>query len=201
MWASWASYLSGARDVLGLDLPEHRAFAHYERAAMHSGFRVMHEEFCIVSDFPTVLKVDAENRPHCENGPSHQWADGWSIYHWHGVKVPAEWVEDKASLSAKTALTWENIEQRRAACEIVGWARILKELKAKVIDADGDPEIGTLLEVDLPGSGKERFIRVVCGTGREFALPVPPTTKTAIEGNMWTYGLSADMKFVPEVRT
>ena len=98
----------------------------------------MHEEFCLVSDFPELIKTDAESRPHCENGPSHRWRDGWSLYHWHGVKIPAEWVEDKASLTAGVALTWANIEQRRAACEILGWEKILQELNARTIDKDED---------------------------------------------------------------
>jgi hypothetical protein len=161
----------------------------------------MHEEFCIVSDFPEVIKKDEQNRPHCENGPSHRWRDGWSLYHWHGVRIPAEWIENKAGLTAKIALTWENIEQRRAACEIVGWAKIMRELDAKVIDADGDPEIGTLLEVDLPGFGKQRFLKVLCGTGREFALPVPPEMQTAIQASAWTYGIDEFHAYKPEVRT
>ncbi len=159
----------------------------------------MHEEFCLVSDFPVVLKKDEQNRPHCEDGPSHLWRDGWALYHWHGVRIPAEWIERKSELSAKTALTWENIEQRRAACEIVGWARILKELKAKVIDVDA-PQIGTLVEVNLPGSGKEKFLRVMCATQREFAIPVPKEMKTALQANAWTFGLDAT-QFHPEVRT
>lgn len=182
MWGAWCSYISASRDVLGLDLPEYKKYASYEQCAIEGGFRMMHKDFCIVSDRPEILKVDKQNRPHCKNGPSHRWRDGWSIYHWHGVKIPAEWIENKSSLTAKTALTWENIEQRLAACEIVGWAKILKELDAKVIDKDDDPEIGTLLEVDLPDSGKERFIHVICGTGREFALPVPKDCgNTALE--------------------
>ena len=202
MWAGWVSALCAYRDVIGLDLPEHTAFKHYETASREGGFRVMHEEFCIVSDFPEVIKKDDQNRPHCETGPSHRWRDGWSLYHWHGVKIPAEWIEDRANLTAKTALTWPNIEQRRAACEIIGWAKILKELDAKVIDRDGDPEIGTLLEVDLPDSGKERFIYVKCGTGREFAIPVPNDCgDTALAANMWTFGLDANAAFIPEVRT
>ena len=83
---------------------------------------------------------------------------------------------------------------------MVKWVNILKELDAKVIDEDGDPEIGTLLEADIPDSGKERFLQVRCGTGRDFVLPVPKTMRTAIEANAWTYGL--DVKdFQPEVRT
>jgi hypothetical protein len=114
--------------------------------------------------------------------------------------VPSEWITEKSFLTPAIALGQKNVELRRAACEIIGWPRILSELKAITIDDDGDPEIGTLVEVDLPESGKERFLRVRCGTGREFAIPVPPTTKTAIEGNAWTFGLSAK-DFQLEVRT
>ena len=118
----------------------------------------MHEDFCMVSDFPEVLMVDDQNRPHCENGPSHKWRDGWSIYHWHGVKVPSEWIEDKKTLTGAIALAVENTEQRRAACEIVGWDNVLKQLKAKVINKHENPEIGELLEVNIPDSGKERLL-------------------------------------------
>mgnify|MGYP003325217686 CR=1 FL=1 len=200
MWASWQAYSGAFRDVIGLRLPEHAAYASWEQAAIHGGFRVMHDEFSMVCDFPAVLKQDAEHRPHCENGPSHRWRDGWALYHWHGVRVPDEWITDRASLTAKTALTWPNIEQRRAACEIVGWANILRELKAKVIDRDADPEIGELVEVVIEGN-RERFIKVLCGTKREFALPVPPQTKTALEGNAWTYGVDPDLIKRIEVRT
>lgn len=164
----------------------------------------MHEDFCIVSDFPEFIKIDAENRPHCENGPSHRWRDGWALYHWHGVSIPAEWIENKAALTAQTALTWPNIEQRRVACEILGWSAILSALNAKTIDLDGDPEIGELVEVDIPEIGRERFLRVLCGTGRQFALPVPPDMKTALQANAWTFGYdnAGFAEFVkPEIRT
>ena len=201
MWAPYASYLAAARDVLGLRLEAHEKYAAWEEAAIHGGFRVLHPEFCIVSDFPEVLKVDAENRPHCETGPSHRWRDGWSLYHWHGVKIPGEWIEDKASLTAAKALTWENVEQRRAACEILGWNAVLEELGAMTIDRDEDPEIGELVEVSIPDIGRERFLRVTCGTGRQFALPVPPTMKTALEANAWTYDFDGDVLRKLEVRT
>ena len=202
-WAGYESYLSAMRDIIGLRLPEHEKYAAWERCAIAAPFRVLHEEFCIVSDFPEILKVDDENRPHCETGPSHRWRDGWSLYHWHGVSIPAEWIEDKKSLTAKTALTWPNIEQRRAACEIIGWDRILSEseLKARVIDEDDDPQVGTLVEVSLPDAGRERFLRVVCGTGRRFTLPVPKTVKSAVEAQAWTWGLDTSEFKKPEIRT
>mgnify|MGYP000057583559 CR=1 FL=1 len=200
MGSAWICYLSASREVLGLDLPAYEKFKAYEDVAKTCGYNVQHTEFCMVSDRPEILKLDAENRPHCENGPSHRWRDGWSLYYWHGVSVPVEWIEDKPSLTADIALSQDNVELRRAACEIIGWARILKDLQARTIDVDDDAEIGTLLEVDLPDSPKERFIFVKCATGRQFALPVPKTCKTALEANAWTYGLDG-YTYRPEVRT
>jgi hypothetical protein len=190
------------RDIIGLKLPEHDKFESWERAAINGGFRVMHEDFCMVSDFPEFIKVDEQNRPHCETGPSHRWRDGWSLYHWHGVAIPSGWIEDRASLSPQIALTWENIEQRRCACEILGWSAILAALNAKTIDKDCDPEIGELVEVNIPDIGKERFLRVQCGTGRQFALPVPRKMETALQANAWTFGYDDHHDFTkPEIRT
>ena len=200
MWAGWSAYLVAFRDILGLRLKEHEAFAPFEAASREGGFRVMHEEFCMVSDFPEVLKKDEQNRPHCENGPSHRWRDGWSLYHWHGVRVPAEWIENKASLTAQMALSQENTELRRAACEILGWAKILKELNAKTINKNKDPQIGELIQVDLPDAPGEKFLRVMCATGREFAIPVPKDMETAMQSNAWSFGLDPQ-QFNPEVRT
>lgn len=200
MWSSWTCYLSAFRDILGLRLPVYEKYKAWEDCAIEGGLRIMHDEFCIVSDRPEILKIDEQHRPHCADGPSHRWRDGWSLYHWHGTSIPSEWVTGRPP-SAQEALTWPNIEQRRAACEIVGWSKILKQLSARVIDEDTDPMIGTLLEVDLPDVGTERFLRVRCGTGREFALPVDPQCKTARQANLASFRLPDDPSLIPRVRT
>jgi hypothetical protein len=79
--------------------------------------------------------------------------------------------------------------------------RTLEELDAKTIDKDDDPMIGELLEVDIPEIGREKFIRVLCGTGRTFAIPVPPEMRTALEANAWTYGIDPVELSQLEVRT
>jgi hypothetical protein len=170
-----------------------------QQIAQSSGWFWPFKNLVILTERHNVLLRDVEGRLHCENGPAIAYKDGFKLWRWHGVSIPEGWVTGQKP-TAKEALTWPNIEQRRAACEIVGWASILKELKAKVIDQD-DAEIGTLLEVDLPDAGRERFLQVTCGTGRQFALPVPPEVKTALEANMWTFGLDANKSFIPEVRT
>ena len=196
-FASWVSFF---RDVCGWEDPLLEKFSVLETLVKSCGWTWWHQNVLAISDRPRVISRDNENRLHCETGPSIAYPDGWSLFHWHGVSVPAGWIMDKQSLSAKTALTWENIEQRRAACEIVGWAKIMHELDARVIDEDGDPEVGILLEAEIPDSGRERFLKVLCGTGREFVLPVPPEMQTALEANAWTYGLDK-FEYKPEVRT
>jgi hypothetical protein len=164
------------------------------------GWTWWHENVLAISDRPIYISRDDQGRLHNETRQAIEYRDGWGFCSWHGVVVPSEWITDKKSLTAEKALKWENIEQRRAACEIIGWAKVLKELKAKVINKHESEQIGTLLEVDLPGSGKEKFLQVKCGTGRTFAIPVPKDMKTAHQANAWTYGLD-EIVFNPEVRT
>jgi hypothetical protein len=172
------------------------------RIARSCGWVWMFAGAAIITDRPRLLRRDDQNRLHCEDGPALEYRDGFAIHAWHGTSIPCEWIEDKASLSAKTALTWANIEQRRAALEIVGWHNVLRELKAKVVDEHPDPLCGALVEVQLPDlDRKSRFIHARCGTNREFAIGVPPEMKTVVEAQAWLTGLPvSDFQF-PTVRT
>ena len=163
-----------------------------------AGWVMPYENICFVSERPEYVKLDENQRLHSEAGPAIRYSDGFEIYAWHGTQFPKEWIKTKPS--ASDALYWHNIEQRRVACEMVGWDKILNQLDAVTIDKNDDPEIGELLCVDIPGIGKEKFLRVHCGTGRQFALPVPPIMKTALQANAWTWGLSPQ-QYKPEVRT
>ena len=164
----------------------------------YCGIVNMFDTHVFISERPIVIRFDDRNLLHCEDGPAIAYEDGFTVYSWHGQRVPKTWIEE--GVSAKEALTCENIEQRRAACEIVGWDKILDDLNVEVIHEDGDPEIGTLVAVDIPDIGREHYLRVKCGTGRGFAIPVPPECKTALEANAWTYGLES-YEYRPEVRT
>jgi len=188
------------RDVLGWRNEVLEKFEIDEDLTKSCGWFWWHENVLAISDRPEFINRDAEGRLHSETGASISYRDGWKLYHWHGVAIPEAWVTGNKP-TAKESLTWENIEQRRAACEIVGWNNVLRELNAKVIDADGDPEIGTLLEAEIPDSGKERFLQVTCGTGRVFVLPVDRKCKTAIEASAWTYGIDDLQSYKPEIRT
>jgi hypothetical protein len=197
--AAWLSYYSYMKEVVGLECCE-KLDGLYDLASC-CGWLSVYEDVVVFQHPPESIKMDDANRIHCEDGPAIRYRDGTEVYAWHGTRVPKAWIVEKATLTAKTAITWENIEQRRCACEIVGWAKILRELNAKEIDNDGDPEIGTLVEVNIPDIGRERFLRVLCGTKREFAIPVPPEMQTALEAQAWTWGLTPNEFSVPEIRT
>jgi len=196
MWAASSAYISAFRDVLGLRLPEHAAFDAWKAASIHGGFRVMHEEFCIVSDFPEFIRIDDQNRPHCETGPSYRWRDGWSLYYWHGVAVPAHWIEDRANLDPAEVIKAENVEQRAAGAAIVGWPKMLSVLKQKVINDSGNDDIGALIELTLPGLNEPgRFLKARCPRNGLIVEGVPRISdidglpiNTALAAQAWRIG-------------
>jgi len=169
------------------------------------GWYAAYDDLCIVTNRPKHMRFDDQGRLHCDHGPAILYQDGWDVHAWHGIQIPRTWMDGK-TLTATRALGQTNIEKRRVACEIVGWDNILRQLDAITVDKDANPQIGTLLRVDIPGltnqwrSGDDLFLRVECGTGRTFAIPVPPGMRTAREANAWTYGIAAN-DYDPEVRT
>lgn len=198
--SSWFGFFDYFRNVCNLK-KETENIIELSNISQTLNWFAPYDTICFYCERCSHIGIDEQKRLHGEHNGAIEYVDGFASYQWHGTTIPKEWITDKGNLTAKVALTWKNIEQRRAACEILGWANILKELKAEVIDEDGDPEIGTLVEVNIPEIGKERFLRVMCGTGREFALPVPPEMKTALEAQSWTWGIKKDDFKIPEIRT
>ena len=195
-WSGWTAYLSFFRHVAKLNLPIYEKFDHWEKATIHGGPRIIHPEFCIVSDRPLTLTVDAQNRPHGENGPFCEWRDGSRLYSWHGIRIPAWCIEHKSKITKQTILAEGNTEIRRAMCEIIGWPKALEMLGGKIIHTDeclGLPR--KLIETDIGGT-RVRLLHMVNGTiehgeRREFVEGVPVEISTCHDAVAWQYGLPA----------
>lgn len=197
-WANWpAAYGTFYRDVLKVKMPEAVNFA---EDATECGWWWPHSDFAVVSERASTIKRDPNGQLHAADGPAIAWGKDFELFFWHGVSVPREWIESPQTIDPSLAINHPNAEQRRCAAEILGWERVLTQLNAVTIDKDPDPEIGELVEVEI-NNVKERFLRVVCGTGRRFALPVPPEMRTALEANAWTYNLEPILLASLEVRT
>jgi hypothetical protein len=192
--AYWIAMHTFARDVVGVWYPRlwSRRLDLWAEAARACNRWWPFERCCVISERPSAIRWDQAGRLHGAAGPAVTFRDGFGCYVWRGIWVPPSWIESPQSFEPARALTWPNLEQRRAAVEILGWGRIIDACTSLLIDKDPDPTIGELLELQLPGTGAARFLRVRCGTGREFVLSVPRGMGTAREANAWTYGLSPE---------
>lgn len=150
---------------------------------------------------PTLVKDPTPHtrRLHCANGPAFI-SDILDLYFWKGVLVPDHWISDSKNLAAAEVFREPNAEVRRAGCEILGWDRVLSGIDATLVDADSDPQIGTLYEGQIPGAKHCGFLRVECGTGREFVIPVPSGMTSAIAAQAWVQNVQASKWIKPEVR-
>jgi hypothetical protein len=156
---------------------------HYEVAALHSGPRMMHREFCIISDRPEVLLVDDMNRPHNEDGPFCRWRDGVALYAVDGVYVPQWVVEQKEQITAADISAEQNAEVRRIMIRFYGEGRYLLETKARVIDADNSPT-GIPRCLLLDGlSGIKWLVGTDGSTERSYYMPVPDEVATCREAH------------------
>lgn len=139
---------------------------------------------------------DDQFRLHNENGPSIVWGK-WKTWHWHGVEIPKEWIEDKENLDPKLALTEENVERRRAVAEMVGWDKVLDVSDAKELCSD---ERGTLFQLDIDGHLR-KFVTFTCpSTGRRYAHCVDESCSTPTEAVAWMWGETSET-FHPDVET
>jgi hypothetical protein len=198
--ANWLAFYAYLREVCGLE-KQTAKLSGLTKLARSAGWAIPHEKICWVSERHQLLSRNALGRLHSITGPAVLYPDGWAIYAINGTIVPSEWVEKRGELDPRTALTWQNIEQRRAAAELLGWARILEVLQPRVVNRSRNAQIGTLLSVDLPDAPDSRFLKVKCGTGRDFVLPVPREMATAREANAWTYDIDPKELRKSEART
>jgi hypothetical protein len=197
-WAGWPAFTSFLLDVVGADVSDD--IRQREKAmrdlAQSAGWCWPGKHVVVVSDRPEMLKRDDLGRTHSAVGPAVRYRDGWSVYAWHDVIVPADWIERPSEVDPKLALTHRNISERTALCQILGWDKVLKQLKHTVVDADPDPQIGTLISVNLPDSPGTRFLTVrgpgAGGPDAQHVLGVPREMRSAREANAWTYRLSPD---------
>ncbi len=203
-WAAYGDCMNKYVTIAGM-----QSVTPHIQLAKECGWWIPYRDMCVVTNRPERMLFDENGRLHSSDGPAILYRDGWDIHMWHGTTFPRMWLDGK-TLKPPAALNQRNIELRRVACEILGWDRILGELGATIVHKDPNPQIGTLVRVIMPPTGPtvrwrnqdeaRQFLRVKCGTGRMFAIPVPLDVRTAREANAWTYGVAAN-EYDPEVRT
>lgn len=164
------------------------------RLARSCGWWWPFENAVILTDRPDKISRDAQFRLHSSDGHALRYRDGWGVYAWHGVRIPAWCIEQKNRITKETILAEENTEIRRAMCEIIGWDKAMTLFCGKVIHCDeclGLPR--ELREIDLKGA-KVRLLKMTNGTiengeRRQFVEGVPLTVNTCHDAVAWQCGL------------
>ncbi|MER6466329.1 DUF6745 domain-containing protein [Streptomyces sp. NPDC001288] len=150
----------------------------------------------VVSERPVALHRDEAGRLDRGDGPALAFPDGFALYAWRGMPVPAGFLADLPTLTPERIRAEENAELRRVMLEYYGYDRYLADSGARPVHRDGT---GTLWRIDLPDDEPVVMVEVVNstpepdGTRRTYWLRVPPSMREAREGVAWTFGLDADV--------
>ena len=134
-WSGWLSFITFFRYIVKLNI-DYSKWNAYEKLGEMTGFRFMHEKFCIVSEKPIKLTIDDQNRPHCDDGPYCEWKDGSKLYCINGVRVPMWLVEKPRLLTIDKIQKQENVEVQRIMIERYGVSKYLVDIDAKLLDMD-----------------------------------------------------------------
>jgi len=180
--AAWLAAFDGSGDRLtGL-----------AEVARNAGWWWPYERAVVISERPEVLHRDEAGRLDHGAGPALAYRDGFALYAWRGMPVPAAFLAELASLTPQRIREEENAELRRVMLEFYGYDRYLTESGAEPVHRD---ETGILWRIALEGDEDVVMVEVVNstpepdGTHRTYWLRVPPATRTAKDGVAWTFGL------------
>lgn len=190
--AAWLAAFDGADELAGVGA-----------AARAAGWWWPYENVVVIAERPTALHRDEAGRLDSGEGPALAFADGFALYAWRGMPVPADFLQQLGSLTPARIRAEENAELRRVMLEYYGYDRYLEESGAVPVHRD---ETGVLWRIELAGDEAVVMVEVVNstpepdGSSRTYWLRVPPRTTTAREGVAWTFGLSAE-EYEPQRQT
>jgi len=158
----------------------------------------------LASARPIVLHVDDAGRLHCDDGPALAYADGWSIYAWHGLRLEnTDIITRPESITVDQIQQETNAEIRRVLLERHGTERFIRDSGAIPVHAD---TCGSLYRIELPDDEPLVLVKLLNGTPeaergdgliqapdgswrKQYWLRVPPTIKTARAAVAWTFGM------------
>ena len=168
--------------------------------AKSAGWALPHEHICWISERHNVLHRDEQGRLHCPDGLACAYPDGWGVYAWHGVRVPADVILRPQDLTAERVRDERSAEIRRVMMERFGMDRWLDAIGAQPVQTDRFGELFVLDGFTLP------LVRVVNstpepdGTYKRYVLTATRDCLTAHDAVASTFGLTSD-NYDPVIET
>jgi hypothetical protein len=140
------------------------------------------------------VKQDDQNRLHCTDGPAAVWPDGFSMWYYHGMPVPAHWVEKPDTITKEEVIKESNAEERRALRDLMGIDRYYDVLGGvNELDRDTDDQGHEMVlfeskEIDSVVNAKIQFLEVICpSTMRKYVLYPTKPCKNVWEAKASTF--------------
>jgi hypothetical protein len=153
-----------------------------------------HRGAVVLGERPDHVQLDDQGRLHGPRGPALIYPDGWSVWAWHGVRVPRNVIESPDSVTVREVLAEPEVDVRRVMIERVGYERLIRDGGARRVAED---ETGILWRLDLVEDEPVVCVEVTdatpgpAATFRRYVLRVPPDSRTPREAVAWTFGVDS----------
>ncbi|MFH7025567.1 MAG: DUF6745 domain-containing protein [Heteroscytonema crispum UTEX LB 1556] len=181
---SYCSWFDFFNSVLNYDGDKKISQA-FQNLAQSCGWIFPYKNVAVVCSRPLHLGFDDKQQLHGEGEPAIQFADGYSLYSYHGVTLPEKYGKlHPNEWEAKWLLEENNAELRRVLIQGIGYSRIIEELQATELDSYQEYR---LLKIDNEVDVEPIYLlKMVCpSTGFIHVLRVPPSVKSAREAICW----------------
>ncbi len=148
------------------------------------------DDICFICERPTQLTVDTEGRLHNTDSAAMQFADGYSLYSVHGVRLVADLICNKECITTAQIQAETNAEVRRVMIDFYDTndkGRFIRDADAKEIATD---DFGTLYQMDLPGDEPLLMVKVVNstaepdGTFKDYFIRVQPELRPMLKDGL-----------------
>ncbi len=142
---AWISYYTFPdRFIHPMFSNEDRALlSQWERLTRSCGWIYALDGICFICDRPTEIHQNERNLLHCETGPALAFSDGYAVFAYKGVRVPAKIIENPEMITCSDVLKEKNVEVRRVMIERYGQSRFLTDSGSTLLHED---ETGKLWE-------------------------------------------------------
>jgi hypothetical protein len=169
---------------IGCQLPD--SWRLFQNIVEHCGWLVPYESICWVCDRPRHLSLDAQGRLHGEGITALEFADGFGLYAYQGLRLPDRYGRlHPHQWRANWLLNEPNAALRRVLIQGIGYGRLCQELEAEEIDSYRDYR---LLELAIEDELDEPIylLKMICpSTGFIYVVRVPPDIEDARSAVAW----------------
>lgn len=181
---NWVAASDFCISVLGLAY-RHDAWETFKSIEENCGWIFACDEFCLICEKPLKYNFDDNNQLHAEGEAAVEFADGYSLYAYHGAVLPEKYGKlHPKDWKAQWLLEEDNAELRRVLIQGIGYARILEELQA--VELDSYKEY-TLLKIDSDVDIEPIYLlKMICPSTKHIhILRVPPNIESAQAAITW----------------